>query len=153
MQSRAAWLVLPILLIGCSDLDTLTEEVLVTAEQRWRDERPGLYRLVVEMSGERVETSVFDALVRDGQVVSLKRNGTPILPDRGDDYSMEGFFRILRQELMLSEEPSLMGAAPGFAAHLLVSLDDETGRLKSYRRTVGGANNKIQIEVIGYTPH
>ena len=130
----------------------MTEAVLVDAEQRWRKEEPGLYRLVVEMSGERVETGLFEALVRDGAVVSLKRNGQVVLPDRGQDYSMEGLFGMLRQELALSERPALMGAPPGFAAHLLVRFNDETGRLERYRRTVGGANNNIEITVVEYTP-
>ena len=130
----------------------MTEDVLVDAERRWRSEGPGLYRLVVEMSGERVETGVFEILVRDGQVVSLKRNGQVVLPERGQDYSMEGLFGMLRQELALSEQPALMGAPPGFAAHLLVRFDTETGRLERYRRTVGGANNNIEIEVVEYTP-
>ena len=126
--------------------------MLVDAERRWRSEGPGLYRLVVEMSGERVETGVFETLVRDGQVVSLKRNGQVVLPERGQGYSMEGLFGMLRQELALSEQPALMGAPPGFAAHLLVRFDNETGRLERYRRTVGGANNNIEIEVVEYTP-
>ena len=144
--------VLFILVAGCSGLDTLTEEVLVDAERRWGSEEPGLYRLVVEMSGERVETGVFEVLVRDGRVVSLKLNGQVVLPDRAQDYSMEGLFGMLRQELALSEQPALMGAPPGFAAYLLVRFDDETGRLERYRRTVGGANNNIEIEVVEYTP-
>ena len=152
MRLRASSPVLFILLAGCSGLDTLTEDVLVDAERRWRSEGPGLYRLVVEMSGERVETGVFEVLVLDGRVVSLKRNGQVVLPDRGQDYSMEGLFGMLRQELALSEQPALMGAPPGFAAYLLVRFDDETGRLERYRRTVGGANNNIEIEVVEYTP-
>ena len=152
MRLRASSPVLFILLAGCSGLDTLTEDVLVDAERRWRSEGPGLYRLVVEMSGERVETGVFEVLVRDGQVVSLKRNGQVVLPERGQDYSMEGLFGMLRQELALSEQPALMGAPPGFAAYLLVRFDDGTGRLERYRRTVGGANNNIEIQVVEYTP-
>ena len=130
----------------------MTADVLGDAEQRWRSEGPGLYRLVVEMSGERVETGVFEVLVRDGQVVSLKRNGQVVLPERGQDYSMEGLFGMLRQELALSEQPALMGAPPGFAAHLLARFDDGTGRLERYRRTVGGANNNIETEIVEYTP-
>ena len=152
MRLRASSPVLFILLAGCSGLTTLTEDVLVDAEGRWRSEGPGLYRLVVEMSGERVETGVFEVLVRDGQVVSLKRNGQVVLPERGQDYSMEGLFGMLRQELALSEQPALMGAPPGFAAHLLVRFDEETGRLERYRRTVGGANTNIEIEIVEYTP-
>ncbi len=137
---------------GCSRLDVLTEETLLDAEARWRTNTPGLYRVVVEMSGERVETGIFDALVRDGQVVSLKRNDQVILPDGAQDYSIGGLFRLLGQELALAEQPSLLGAPAGYAAHLLARFDSETGRLERYRRTVTGVNNNIEITILEFEP-
>jgi hypothetical protein len=129
-------LTLTVLLGGCSRLDVLTEETLLEARGLWRSTAPGFYRLTVEMSGERIETGIFEVLVRDGEVVSLKRNGQVVLPDRSQDYSIEGLFRLLEMELALAQEPSSLGAAPGYSAHLLVRFDEETGRLDTYRRTV-----------------
>ena len=104
------------------------------------------------MTGERIESGVFEVLVREGQVVSLQRNGQVILPDRGQDYSVQGLFAMLRQELALAEQPTLLGAPPGYAAHLLARFDPATGRLERYRRTVAGVNNNIEIVVVEYEP-
>ena len=145
-------LTLAFLSSGCLGLDVLTEATLGDARAQWNANAPGLYRVVVEMSGDRIETGIFEALVRDGNVVSLKRNGQVILPERGQDYSIEGLFRILDQELALAQEPALLGAPAGYAAHLLARFDSETGRLERYRRTVTGIDNNIEIEVLEYEP-
>ena len=102
------------------------------------------------MTGDRVETGTFDVTVRDGQVVSLRRNGLIITPAGGQDYSMDGLFRMLMQELGLAEKPSLLGAPEGYSAYLQVQFDPETGRLARYRRSVGGTSNSIDIKVLGY---
>ena len=141
-----------VLIAGCSRLETLTEAHLIEAEELWEEEKAGFYTIMVRMSGARLETGMFEALVRDGRVVGLKRNGQVVLPARAQDYSMVGLFGVLRQELALSEQPALLGAPPGFRAHLLVRFDPETGRLVRYRRTVGGANSNIEIEVLEYRP-
>ncbi len=139
-------------LTSCSRLDVLTDEALLDAEARWNANAPGFYRIAIEMTGERVEAGVFEALVRRGQVISLKRNGQVILPDRAEDYSVRGLFRILEQELALAQEPSLLGAPPGYAAHLLVRFDPDNGRLERYRRTVTGVDNNIEIAILEFEP-
>ena len=108
------------------------------------------YHLVVEMSGDRVETGKFEVMVRDGEVVSLRRNGLIITPGSGQDYSMDGLFRMLMQEIGLSEKPALLGAPVGYAAYLQVRFDPENGRLIRYRRSVGGTSNGIDVKVLEY---
>ena len=137
-------------LTGCSRLEILTEEALQDAETRWNANAPGLYRVSIEMTGERVEAGVFEALVRGEQVVSLKRNEQVILPDRAEDYSIRGLFRILEQELALAQQPSLLGAPPGYAVHLLVRFNSDNGRLERYRRTVIGIDNNIEISILEF---
>ena len=139
-------------LISCSRLDVLTDEVLRDAEARWNANAPGFYRIVVEMTGGRVESGVFETLVRQGQVVSLKRNGQVILPEGAEDYSIRGLFRILEQELALAQQPSLLGAPPGYSAHLMVRFDSDNGRLERYRRTVTGVDNNIEIAILVFEP-
>jgi hypothetical protein len=128
----------------------LTPELLEQSQQQWKAHQPVGYRLVIEMSGDRVETGTFEVMVRDGQVVSLRRNGLIITPASGQDYSMDGLFRMLMQELGLAEKPSLLGAPGGYSAYLQVQFDPETGRLVRYRRSVGGTSNSIDIEVLEY---
>lgn len=138
------------LCVACARLDTLTPTLLEQAEAKWRASRPGFYRLAIEMEGDRVEPGRFEVVVRAEQVVGLRRNGQVILPERGQEYSMEGLFKMLRQELSLVEKPTLLGAPPGFSAYPMAKFDENTGRLIHYRRTVGGTDNTIDIRVVDY---
>jgi hypothetical protein len=138
---------------GCSRLPALTPEILTQAEQKWAQHNPPFYRLIVEMSGDRVETGRFEVDVRSGHVVSLRRNGLVIRPDAGQDYSMEGLFHMLVQELGLSEKPTMLGAPPGYSVYITARFDDTTGRLVHYRRIVGGTSNSIDVNVVEYAEH
>jgi hypothetical protein len=142
-----AVLIASLLLAGCSRLQTLTPELLQSAHQKWQSSKPGYYRLVLEMSGDRVEAGKFEVTVQGEEVVSLRRNGQVILPGRGQDYSMDGIFRVLMQEVDLAGRPALLGAPEGYSVYPMARFDPETGRLIRYRRTVGGAKNSIDIEV------
>jgi len=135
---------------GCSRLPVLTPAILEQAENKWRTHRPDSYRLVLDMSGDRVETGRFEAMVRSGGVVSLRRNGLVIMPSRGQDYSMEGLFRMLEQELGLAEKPAILGAPPGYSVYTTAEFDTNTGRLIHYRRVVGGTSNSIDVKIVEY---
>lgn len=137
---------------ACERLPALTPDVLGQAQQKWAAHKPGAYRLVVEMSGDRVETGRFEVEVRSSQVISLRRNGLVIPPNSGQDYSMEGLFHMLIQELGLAEKPSMLGAPPGYAIYTTAKFDDTTGRLVRYRRIVGGTSNSIEVNVVEYQP-
>lgn len=114
--------------------------------------RPDTYRLVLDMSGDRVETGKFEVQVRSNKVESIRRNGVTISPNLGQDYSMEGLFHILEQELGLAEKPTMLGAPDGYAVYTNARFDETTGRLIRYRRTVGGASNSIDINVLEFQP-
>jgi hypothetical protein len=83
-------------------------------------------------------------------VVSIRRNGLIITPGSGADYSMDGLFRMLTQELGLAEKPALLGAPGGYSAYLQARFDPDNGRLIRYRRSVGGASNSIDVRVLEY---
>jgi hypothetical protein len=140
-----------IVTLGCSRLPTLTPEILDAAEQKWIAHRPVSYRLVVEMSGDRVETGRFEVQVRSNQIVSVRRNGLIVGAAAGQDYTMEGLFRTLRQELGLAEKPAMLGAPEGYSVYTTAKFDDATGRLIGYRRIVGGTSNSIEINVSDYS--
>ena len=133
--------------IACGRLPALTADILSQAQQKWDAHRPDAYRLVVEMSGDRVETGRFEVEVRSGKTVSLRRNDLVIRPNSGQDYSMEGLFHMLAQELGLAERPATLGAPPGYSIYTTAKFDDATGRLIRYRRIVGGASNSIEVNV------
>jgi len=138
------------LIFSCSRLQPLTVDVLTQAEAKWKTQRPESYRLVVEMSGDRVETGRFEVTVRGAQVVSLKRNSLVIRPNAGQDYSMDGLLHMLEQELGLAERPATVAAPEGYPVYVNARFDDVTGRLIRYRRVVGGTSNSIDINVLEF---
>jgi hypothetical protein len=142
-----------LLLSACSRLPPLTSEVLSQAEQKWAIHKPDSYRLVIDMSGDRVETGRFEVLVSSNKIASIRRNGVTISPNAGQDYSMEGLFHMLEQELGLAERPAMLGAPDGYAVYTDAKFDDLTGRLIRYRRTVGGTANSIDVNVLEYQPN
>ena len=137
-------------LIACSRPEPLTPDVLQQAEAKWMAHRPQFYRLTIEMSGDRVQTGRFEVTVRGGQIESLRRNGLVIRPNAGQDYSMEGLFHMLEQELGLAERPATLGAPEGYSVYLYAKFDQTTGRLIRYQRSVGGSSNSIDVDVIAF---
>jgi hypothetical protein len=136
--------------VACSRLPPLTSDRLTDAEAKWKAHQPAAYRLVIEMSGDRIETGRFDVSVARGQVTTLRRNSLVIRPNAGQDYSMDGLFHILEQELGLAEKPATLGAPEGYSVYLNARFDDATGRLVRYRRIVGGTSNSIDVNVLTF---
>ena len=135
---------------ACSRLPGLTPDTLADAQQKWNAHKPASYHLVIEMSGDRVEQGRFEVDVRSSQVTGLRRNGLVIPANSGQDYSMEGLFRMLQQELGLAEKPAMLGAPPGYSVYTTALFDEMTGRLVRYRRIVGGTSNSIEVNVEEY---
>ena len=136
--------------VACSRLQPLTSDRLIEAEGKWKTHRPDAYRLVIEMSGDRIETGRFEVNVARGQIMSLRRNGLVIRPNAGQDYSMDGLFHMLEQELGLADRPTTLGAPEGYSVYINARFDDATGRLVRYRRIVGGTSNSIDVNVTGF---
>jgi hypothetical protein len=126
--------------------------MLNEAEMKWNASKPPSYRLVVTMEGDRVERGEFEVQVLEGRVTSLKRNGEVIKPTEAQDYSMDGMFKIIRDEMDLAKNPSTLGAPEGYSAYLMAQFDSRTGRLEHYRRSVGGVSNSIDIRIIRFEP-
>lgn len=106
----------------------------------------------IEMNGDRLETSHYEVTVRSKEVVKLLRNGQVVSPGGGRtadsaDYSMDGLFHILDEEIGLAENPQVLGAPPGYASYPMATFDPSTGRLLRFQRSVGGAKNRIEIDV------
>src|SRR5712692_3350679 len=115
--------------VACSRLQPLTSDRLTEAEAKWKAHRPDTYRLVIEMSGDRIETGHFDVSVARGQIISLRSKGLVIHTKDGQDYSMDVLFHILGQELVLAERPATLGAPEGYSVYINARFDDATGRL------------------------
>jgi len=139
-----------LLIASCSGLSTLTPAMLDDAEAKWKTAKPSTYRLVVAIEGDRVERGEFDIRVENGVVTSLKRNGEVGSLKAGEDYSMDGLFRIVRQEMDLAKNGVLLGAQPGYSVYLMARFDSRTGGLMHFRRSVGGISNSIDIEVLKF---
>ena len=153
MNSKTVLLcLLGLLFASCSGLSTLTPEMLDQAEKQWNAGKPASYHLVVTMSGDRLEKSEYDVRVENGVVTGLTRNGKGVNSFQGQDYSMDGLFKIIHEEMDLSSTPMKLGAGEGYLAYLMADFDSKTGRLVKYRRSVGGANNTIDIVVQKFEP-
>jgi hypothetical protein len=136
--------------VSCSGLSSLTPGMLDEAERKWNTSKPPAYHLVVVMQGDRVERGEFDVQVEENVVTSLKRNGVAVHSAAEQDYSIDGLFKIIRDEVELARNPTLLGAPSGYSAYLMARFDGKTGRLQHYRRSVGGASNSIDIEVLEF---
>jgi len=137
-----------VLTASCSGLSELTPASLQEAQDRWTASRQSNYHMVIETKSDHMETSRYDVTVRDKQVVKLARNGMPVLPGGGvQEYSVEGLFHTLDQEIDLKEKPQLLGAPPGYASYPMARFDPATGRLLRFQRSVGGTKNSIEINV------
>jgi hypothetical protein len=139
-----------LMLASCSGLSTLTSAMLDEAETKWKTARPSSYMLVVAMEGDRVERGEFDVTVEGGVVTAFKRNGEPVSLSAGEDYSMEGLFKFIRQEMDLAKNPALLGAQPGYSVYQMARFDSRTGGLLHYRRSVGGISHSIDIQVLKF---
>ena len=150
MKRRFIGAVILSIAVACGRLQPLTAEVLTQAENKWRTHGPESYRIVIEMSGDRVQNGRFEVTVRDGLAIELKRNGLVIPPTAGQDYSMAGLFHMLEQEIGLAERPATLGAPEGYSVYLNARFDEMTGRLIRYRRVVGGTSNSIEVNVVEF---
>jgi hypothetical protein len=139
---------------ACSGMDTLTLHELREHKDKWTAENVKSYTMVLQMGGDRLERSEYQVRVEGGIVTSLKRNGKDVSPAQGQDYSMEGLFGILEQELTLAQnDPTKLGAPAGYKAYTMAGFAAD-GHLLKYRRSVGGGtNNSIDIEVQKFEPH
>jgi hypothetical protein len=138
------------LCVACYRLPPLTSDGLTGAESKWKAHQPDSYHLVIDISGDRIETGRFDVSVARGRIMSLRRNNLVIRPNAGQDYSMDGLFHMLEQELGLAERPATLGAPGGYSVYLNARFDDATGRLIRYRRIVGGTSNAIDVRVVTF---
>lgn len=145
---RHAPTLLLLLLFGCSRISELTPEALQSAQAQWEKSGHASYRMVVETSGDHMDTSKYEVVVRAKSVVKLERNGSPLQPEAGgNSYTVEGLFHTLDQEIDLKGKPQLLGAPPGYSSYPMASFDAATGRLLRFQRSVGGTKNSIEIIV------
>jgi hypothetical protein len=144
---RQTPILLLLLLCGCSRLSELTPEALHAAQGQWEKSGPASYRMVVETSGDHMDTSKYEVMVRAKSVVRLVRNGSPLQPEAGNSYTVEGLFHTLDQEIDLKGKPQLLGAPPGYSSYPMASFDSATGRPLRFQRSVGGTKNSIEILV------
>lgn len=142
------------LLAACSSTEPspmgpLTKDMLEAAERQWEAHGSDSYNLTLQVEAARMETVVYDVVVRAGEIAGIKRNGQDILPEHTEDYSVPGLFRLLRLELRLME----MGAngTPDALAEVFARFDSQTGRLDRYRRTTSRSKH-LRIQVLKYEP-
>ena len=146
-----------LLLAACSDvggpppLKALTESDLDAAEQRWAARGADSYHLAVKVKAiPRTDPVVYDVMVANGEVAGLERDGQVVTLAEAYDYSVQGLFHLLRDDLPLTEGPQVDNDP---VVDLQVRFDAVTGRLELYRRRVSTARrDTMTIEVLEYEP-
>ena len=129
----------------------LTEDFLVTAEERWKADGPGSYDMEIEIGGDRA--GVVRIEVRDGEVTSMERDGkTPPLRT-WDVWSVPGLFDVLYRELELAADPvGEIQASKDTHWSLVAEFDRQFGYPQRYRRIVMGTGPDISWEVRKFNP-
>ena len=132
-----------------SALPALSEADLQTAEERWRDEGPADYEMLVRVTGR--QPSVFRVRVRRGQPVSLTRNGNATQKRMWDVWTVEGLFDTIHQEIELARDPGgPFGSAPGTQVVERAAFDERFGYPRKYQRIVMGTPLEIAWEVVEF---
>jgi hypothetical protein len=117
----------------------LKPQELADAQTRWQEHGPRDYDLEYTQKG--VNPSEFQIQVRQGKVVSAKRNGQPLEPRLYPFYDMEALFSYIETFLEQDSQPGRP------RTYTIGSFDPEDGHLLHYVRRVMGSLEQVDITV------
>ena len=134
-------------LVGCAKGESFTPTELRAAEGIWKAQGFQSYALTLEISGDNVETGLFEIEVNQGDIIKATRNGDN-LATTDKFYTVDGIFAFLENELELGKEPGrYFGAAPGARIYMRAHFDSELGYPTRYLRAVTDTKHNITVEV------
>ena len=140
------------MVLSCAKGGPLTSEDLSQAQARWGAKGPTSYQLVLEITGDNVETGRFEIEVTQGKIVKASRNRNN-LATTDSFYTVPGLFHFLDNELELGKEPKrYFGAAPTARIYMRAHFDPSLGYPTRYLRTITETRHNITVEVQSFTP-
>jgi len=134
-------------LIGCAKGETLTPADLGAAKNMWQQNGFQSYALTLEITGDKIETGLFEIEVNKGEITKATRNGDNLATTDGF-YTIDGIFVFLENELELGNDPArYFGAAPGSRIYMRAHFDPQLGYPTRYLRAVTDTKHNIKVEV------
>jgi hypothetical protein len=125
----------------------VTEESLAAAMARWDEHGPRSYRLELLVSGSRGGPVLVE--VRDGEAVSLTRDGRTPARHTWEYWTVPGQFEAI--ELELTGDPQAMFGVPSRSDVILrAEFDPQLGYPRKYQRHVLGKSLEIGWEAVRF---
>jgi hypothetical protein len=159
--ARAVYSIALLAVVGCGGGESVNSKTLGKAQALWDAAKIRNYNLEWTTSGDR--EGHYLVFVRDGVVKEIheyledrrERRTREILVKPGDPsyYSVEGLFKIIREEQAMSQESdSPFGQPKGTQMLLKFTPDPEYGYPKRYRRDVVGRPKGLALDVTRFEP-
>jgi len=136
--------------IGGDRLPQITRAELERASTRWDEQGPAHYRAQIRITGR--QPGVVEIEVRDGQAVTMTRDGvTPSQQRTWDYWTVPNQFEMIRQDFDSAEDPEGgFGAPAGSRAVFRAEFDPEFGYPRRYERVVLGTPLDAGWEVVRF---
>ncbi|MEZ4272038.1 MAG: DUF6174 domain-containing protein [Myxococcota bacterium] len=137
--------------IGCAKGEPLTLTAIQDAQARWEARGLHSYRMVLEIDGDLIDSGRFEVEVRHDKITRLTRNQVAVA-SRDPFYTVDGFFKFLRDELEMAADPArYWQASPGTNIHQRAHFH-AWGYPTRYLRAVVGTKQNITVVVKDVQP-
>lgn len=131
--------------------DPLTEKALAAARKRWAEHGPSDYTLEIDRGGAQQDHCHIE--VKGGVVTSMTVDGEPVGERVRTQWSVEGIFVFLAEELANREHPdAAFGVSDPDEVVLRASFDPEYGYPRRFLRHVIGQRQSVEWDIVEFSP-
>jgi hypothetical protein len=131
----------------------LTRAEYDAAKARWQAKGPKSYNLDLHFYSQNAPVD-YHLEVRDGKVVALTRNGSPVPQQaRRDPWAIDALLEQMGEDLKIAEDPKRdFEVKPGVKVQLKATFDPTLGYPTMYRRLVRGSPVQFSWWVRSFQP-
>lgn len=131
---------------GTKRIPRFTRTEFDDAWTKWRDAAPADYRIKTLVEGPT--SGEYEVVVREGQVVSATRNGTPLTQSRTvGTWSVPGMFETIESDVETTEEKQ-----PKLDLSLRADFDEQWGMPRRYLRSDYTSKTEVRWKVLEFEP-
>ena len=131
---------------GTKRIPRFTRTEFDDAWAKWRDAAPADYRIKTLVEGPT--SGEYEVVVREGQVVSATRNGTPLTQSRTvGTWSVPGMFETIESDVETTEEKQ-----PKLDLSLRADFDEQWGMPRRYLRSDYTSKTEVRWKVLEFEP-